>query len=1520
MHIPRAHLFAFAAALCLLISSAALAQRIVLAQANGPDLASQIVSAVDDARRVTFAGNTHPLARVQFDQGRVADGTRLRRMFLVLGRSQQQESALKELIDEQQDKSSSSYHQWLTPQVFGQEFGPSERDLDAVTAWLTGHGLSDVSVNAGRTVVEFSGTAGAVAAAFHTEIHQYLVNGVEHIANAGDPSIPAALAPVVRGVASLNDFFPAAQGQNSVELTRDNQTGVVVSSDTAGRTAPKYTATNPKYTTTNASKQTVHAVTPYDFAAIYNVTPLWAGNVDGTGQTIAVVGQSDINAADFVNFRKLFNLPLGDTTAVTGTSYLNIVYNGPKPAITADQGKADAQTQWVGAVAKGATIDYVASATTETTQGSDLSAEYIVDNNLAPVLADSYSVCEASAGSAYNSFIKNLWQQAAAQGITVVAAAGDSGSAGCDLPGSTPSAIKGLAVNALASTPYDVAVGGTDFYLPNGGSGYWSATNDSTTQASAMGYIPETTWNDSCVNSNNGAVSPYTGETAEQVCNNQEASTAGLLTVLGGGGGASGCGGASGSTCPQYVKPSWQTGAGVPADGVRDLPDVSFFAGDGAFGSLYFLCEQSATANRACALGTPSTNFVGTGGTAFASAAFAGVMALVNQKTGNAQGNAGYVLYSLAGQQAKAGTACNATGSPAAGCTFNDITTDTNAMPCATGSPNCTTAIAGDAYGVLSGYSSTAGYDQTTGLGSVNVANLVNNWQNAAFTASNTKLALSPGTVVHGSAVTATVKVTATGGTPTGDVSINAAAANGSVGDGTLTAGSFTASYKTFPGGTYPVHAYYGGDGTYAASESAPVTLTVTPENSTTTETILDQTGKVVSNVPYGDILTLKAVVAGTSGQGAATGNVTLTDNAGALGNGVYLLNSSGYTEFMSNGLAVGSHSFLASYGGDDSFNASTSVADPLTITKAATTATLTASTYNVPDSGTVTFTATVITTSYGALGPSGTVLLATGTGVSIGTATVRRQTPSAGAYDYSVATLTVPASALPAGSNQVTATYSGDAQYLGASATSSQPVVVTATGTPASGTSLVVSPQSLPITSLLTCTATVTGSATPLSGTVQFAIDGQNVGAPVALAANGQATASEPVTGFSYGNHVATATYSGNSANRSSVSPGASFTITTTGTVGSRTAISLDRTTVVKGTVVIVSATVTPVSPVPTGTVQILVDGNLQGSPVALDSNGSASFTLGTSTLQAGSHSIAVVYGGSSTYNNSASGAQTLHVTLPGNVVTSVAIEDLPAAVGQGEPLPFLVQVNPTSPAPTGTLEIIVDGGTPLMQNTITSDPQTLTLDTTGLAFGSHTIAVYYSGNPNYSAATSPMQSFTIVSTNSAFSLSPTVASIRIPAGSGGSGPVVFTVTPVGGQPVDVNFACTAGLPTGLVCEFSPIAVSSDGKTTPTTSLKLAAGGSARSVNSGSPWWMYGGGVSFAGVLCGFIPRRRRGIGTLFAFVVLLALAGASGCGSGFAPVQGPYAITVTATSNVSTNGITVKTATVNLTIGGKP
>jgi subtilase family serine protease len=1245
------------------------------AQSRLPSPRSRVLQAVDDARLTTLSGNIHPLARPEFDQGALADATPLRRMVLVLQRSPEQESALQQLIDQQQDKTTSTYHQWLTPETFGAAFGPTDRDLSAVTAWLSSRGFTGIQVNAARTRIEFNGTAGAVHSAFRANMHRYAVNGDERFANASEPSIPAALAPVIAGIASLNNFPRRAQSHKVGNFRRDLAAAHTTQSPDQALSAPQ-----PAFTV-NESGTTSYGVTPYDFATIYNVLPLWNAStpIDGTGQTIAIVGQTDINPADFVNFRKLFSLPLGNTATPTGTQYLNIIYNGPNPGINGDEGEADIDTQWAGAVARGATIDYVVSQGTEVTQGTDLSAIYIVDNNLAPVMSYSYGQCELFLGTSGNAFYKALWQQAAAQGITVLVPSGDSGAAGCDNAG-VQGASGGLAINGLASTPYNISVGGTDFYMPNGGTPYWNPANNATTQASAKGYIPETPWNESCSNSVFNTSHNFYGQTPEQVCNSSTAAGEGLLSVVGAGGGASACiqsNGSSSSSCKGgYPKPSWQTGTGVPADGVRDTPDVSLFSSAGFFGAFYVVCQQSNGGNgQPCSL----SNFAGYGGTSVSAPALAGILSLVNQKTGSRQGNANYVLYNLAGQQSKAGTACNSAAAPAAGCVFNDLTTDTIAMPCVKGTPNCTVTNSGDRYGVLSGYASTPGYDLATGLGSVNAANLVNSWSNASFVASATTLTLSQPSITHGGQVSASVKVISTTGTPTGNVSINALSSNGSVQTGTLQNGGYSGSLSNFPGGSYSVQAHYAGDGTYAPSDSNSLTLTVSPESSSTTlrPLLYNPSSGVTtaiangSTYSYGGFFLLRADVAGISGQGSATGNVTLTDSGVPLDGGTFRLNSTSNTEDQTRSLVPGPHVVTAAYSGDASFNPSISSPVTITITKGQTSSALQVSEPVLSAAGTLTLTAQVNARGfgsgqlqgYGASAPGGTVTFSSGNSI-LGTAAFTQNTTyPANATDASLAMLTIPASRLAIGSNAITVTYTGDTNYA---ASTSNPTTVTVTNSTqtSSVTTLALSAAAVAPGAPFTFTAAVFPSSPQPTGTVTFFSDGQPVGVPWPLS-SGTVTASSTSLPITSGPHLITALYSGDTNYQSSVSASAPFTVGAASSP-STTAITITPATAVQGTAVTVAAAISPASPTPTGTVQLILDGNLYGSPAAV-TGAATNLPLLTTTLQSGAHILRVIYSGDGSHQASTSSSATLTILgTVGAFTLSPATASTAAAMGR--------------------------------------------------------------------------------------------------------------------------------------------------------------------------------------------------------------------------------------------------------------
>jgi len=522
-----------------------------LAAAQQGGVPARIAQPIDETKLTVLKGNTHPLAQPQSDRGPAPSNLPLNRMLLVLQRSPEQATTLDTLLTQQQDKSSPSYHTWLTPAQFGQQFGPADQDIQTITLWLESHGFRVNRVANGRVTIEFSGTAAQVKEAFHTEIHKYSVNGKDHWANSTDPQIPTALTPVVAGIASLHNFPRQPLYRFVGVFSRSKQTGHYQLAGPVSAASALFTGG----ANCGLAGSSCYGLAPYDFATIYNVLPLWNATspIDGTGQTIAIVSQSDIYPQDFSDFRSDFGLP---------AATLNIIYDGPNPGKLAFQGdelESDLDVEWSGAVAKGATIDLVVSASTTSSAGVDLSAQYIVDNDVAPVMSESYGACELDMGTTGNQFYNQLWQQAAAEGISVFVAEGDSGSAVCDRDSSV--ATQGLSVNGISSTPYDVAVGGTDFDDSQDPSKYWSSTNNPVTQASALSYIPEMTWNDSCTNSE---FLPFTGSAnAESDCNNSSSIFwPNFLAPVGGSGGASNCTTSENqsiSSCAGgYAKPLWQ--------------------------------------------------------------------------------------------------------------------------------------------------------------------------------------------------------------------------------------------------------------------------------------------------------------------------------------------------------------------------------------------------------------------------------------------------------------------------------------------------------------------------------------------------------------------------------------------------------------------------------------------------------------------------------------------------------------------------------------------------------------------------------------------------------------------------------------------------------------------------------------------------------------------------------------------------------------------------------------------------
>jgi subtilase family serine protease len=682
---------------------------VLIAQTNrrAPAL---IRESIDETRLVTLGGNTRPEANAENDRGAVSDDLAMNHMLLQLKRSPEGEQAVEKMIAQLHDPQSPNFHKWITASDFGRNYGLADTDIQAVRGWLESHGFTVNSVYPNGMVIDFSGTAGQVEAAFHTSIHNLSVKGVPHLANVSDPQVPAAVAPAIAGIVSLSDFRP-------------------------------HKMSRPKYTFTSQGYQT-WAVVPADMAIIYDFNPLFAKGITGAGQTIAVIEDTDLySSQDWTTFRSTFGLSqyTSGSLVTEHPAPASGTNNCIAPGVNSDDVEAILDAEWASAAAPDAAVIVAACANTATS-GLLIAGENLVNASKPPgILSISYGECESYNGASGNAAVNALYQQAVAEGISVFTAAGDEGAASCDAGEAT--ATLGISVSALSSSQYDVAVGGTDFGDTVNGTTdkYWSNTNTAT-YGSALSYIPEIPWNGSCAGS---LVSTYLGYSTpygpDGFCSSTLAIQNGLVEVVGGSGGPSNCAtgvpsisGVTSGSCKGYAKPTWQTGlSGIPNDGVRDIPDIAMFASNGLWGHYAIMCYSDESNGGAPCTGAPS-NWTGIGGTSIASPVMAGIQALVNQSAGGNQGNPNPVYYALA---------------VSVPTVFHSVTSGDMTVNCG-GTQNCYGTVGtidygrdgrvfGTTYGGALSVSSTsytpayaagAGWSFADGIGSVDVYNLVQNW------------------------------------------------------------------------------------------------------------------------------------------------------------------------------------------------------------------------------------------------------------------------------------------------------------------------------------------------------------------------------------------------------------------------------------------------------------------------------------------------------------------------------------------------------------------------------------------------------------------------------------------------------------------------------------------------------------------------------------------------------------------------------------------------------------------------
>jgi hypothetical protein len=1536
-----------------------------MGQAVSSLVTTRLTQPIDDNNLVTLNGTVHPLANARNDKGAASSSMPLERMGILLKRSPAQESALKELITGLHTPGNASYHKWLTPTQFGEQFGPSDQDVATIEAWLTSRGFQVSEVKPGKQVIEFSGNVGQLSSAFHTQIHKYEVNGETHYANANDPKIPTALAPVLGGFVSLNNFRLKTAAHVLGKATYNWKTD---------QATPEWTYGN--------NNGVNFVLAPGDFAVQYDLAPAYAAGVKGAGETIAIVNESNINVGLVNQYRTLFGLPANPPRIIIdgndpGIDGINNP-DGPNYA----SGEAYLDVEQAGAVAPEATVDLVIGADTSLESGLALAAEHAVYGNIAPIMSLSFGGCEQTQGSS-NQFWSGLWQQAAAQGITVLVSTGDNGSAGCDDDNTQYYAVYGQAVSGIASTPYNVGVGGTDFYYTDYASGgasiftYWNPAPTQQPATSLLKVVPEQPWNASQYGLNIVDYYDLTGAT----------------TIAAGSGGASNCATGSGSgnggwtTCTGgYAKPSWQTGTGVPADSVRDLPDVSLFAAANSNYSYYATCAVDGDCQAPS--GSNLVQITAVGGTSASTPSFAGIMALVDQKYGP-QGQADFVLYPLKAQF------------PAA---FHDVKVGTNSVPCATGTldciavsnpitvtdPNLGTAVEGQiGSGTTPYYNAAAGYNLATGLGSVDANVLISDWNKVTFKSTTVTLTPSSDSFAHGTAIN--ISGTVSGATPGGSVALMTDSTE-PVQQGqtafAVTSGAFSATGIAYlPGGTYNIWGQYSGDGSNAASTSAKTQITVTPEASSLYLTVSDVVtgygyGPIISsgttNIPYGTQLILSALPYPTTYYNQCvtpssppptcssiiytqpTGTVAFSDSSSLINTAV--VNAEGDAEYNAP-WSVGSHSVTGSYSGDDSYNKSSASAFTFSIAK------------NTPE---INLGTTITTTSGALVGGQATVLTIqvlntanlnnestysvgysnpttppTGTvaisGLPSGSPTTATLQPGIDGSTYSAAgigTVAIPASTA-AGNYSVTISYPGDTNYASTSASGTiaiQNVSGIATTTTATLTG------SISPTTSVTLSGTVTGkSGSPApsngNGGVLLYSSGYVIGQLSVTAGTGDTSTFSTVLNSQnllQGANAITVQYLGDSTYAPSAdiitmpvsSPLADFvmvpetTIIPVGTSGKATDIvNVSGVNGFSGAVSLkctasagLSCSVNPASASVSGSGQTAATLTVTNTGAAVgtynllvtgtDPTGKFVHTLGIEVVISAAAAPGFTLSNSGTITIATAGGTgtgTITVTPTGGFTGGVSFTCATTSPSGATNAPTCSVAPATvtgAAAVNATLTVTTTASTPDGAYVVTvtgTDTATMTITAT---------------------TTVPVNVGTVVTPGFTLSASPATLTLA----PGASGTSTITVTPTGGFTGGVTFTCAVTGPSGAIdSPMCSVPATTGTALTSTLTVTTTAATSSALKMPLKNLFAVSGGVAVAGLLFFGIPARRRNWRSLLGLVLLAGIVGLGiGCGSSNSgggggsggTTAGAYVLTVTGVDTATGKVADSTAATINLTV----
>jgi hypothetical protein len=941
-------------AVVLMMTTAGLSQTVSQTVTPTAQRANRITQELSAGPIVTLMGTLHPLTQRATDLGAVNSDMSMDSLTLNIGLSAAQQTELKALNEAQQDSKSAQYHRWLTQEEYGARFGLTDADLSKVTGWLEAQGFTVRAVANSRNAITFSGKAWQVESAFHTQLHQFQLDGVTQFANTTELRVPAALASVLLNVRGLNSFR-LKPGIRSKPM-------------------PAYTI--------GTNQGPMHFLSPGDWATIYNVDAIYSSGYTGSGTHVGVVGQTYAPQADIDHFRSASGLPATHLTyKCISSAHCNDAAGTDTDGNLAE---ADLDIEWAGGVAKDATVDFIYASFADTTQDVSSALQYAIQSytvsgSVVPVLSMSYSDCELNITASDAKLIDALGTQAGTQGQTILVAAGDSGAAGCDAhgdPANVPAKF-GASAGVPGDSPHYTSVGGTYMFDDVYETGYWNEQLNLVD--SALAYIPEKPWNDTT----------------------QEGLAAG-------GGGVS----------TLFPQPSWQpTPSNYSGTPGRFQPDVSFSASmhDG-----YMTCSQ---AGAAAGVGTPCSNgfltsegyFFYSGGTSAGTPSFAGMLTLLTQKFGK-QGNVNPTLYNLA---ADAKTYAKV---------FHDIVDGNTLVPCVVGTTGCPDGVMG--------YSSAAGYDLATGLGSVNGGALYDALAGvtAPTAPTTTGVSASDNSVATDGYVTFTANLSVpasnpnfASGTITFKVNNTTVATSLVLGNDATAGGLYATEANGFKIGRNTITAIYSGDENFASS-SGTTTVTVTGAQGVSVTVSLSPSwtflnGKVSATAAVTSLFPETITGSITFQNGNTTFGTATLSNGTATVNNIAVTNANGFTPPWG--------WINATYSGDANY-ASSSGSNQFAITPFTSTMTLTATPSSVPTGGGTALTATVTGSGGGAI--TGNVSFSLGSTV-IGDSSIVNGTAT---YVASAS----PANGFSTGPNTIMANYQGGGNY----ATSSASTTVTMT------------------------------------------------------------------------------------------------------------------------------------------------------------------------------------------------------------------------------------------------------------------------------------------------------------------------------------------------------------------------------------------------------------------------------------------------------------------------------------------